>query len=71
MTSGFHIILTSVRNPNAGTYGGIRVFILKSPTHAQEYCPSLGPMVFVVAPNILFMPYLNSASSHTREFSNY
>jgi hypothetical protein len=71
LTTGFNIKLSSVRNPNAGTYPGIRVFILETPTHASEYCPDLGAMTFTTAPNILYMPYLNSKSPNTRDQSEY
>lgn len=71
ITDGFTIILSSVRNPNKGTYKGIRVYILSTPTHAQEYCPSLGSMTFIAAPSILYMPYFNVGSPNTREFPDY
>ncbi len=74
-TGGIKVVLTSVRNPNQGKINeGIKVFILSSPSTAQEYCPNLGPMTFVASPPILMMPYFENDDpklDHTRENPDY
>lgn len=70
--SGFVVLLSSVRNPNAGTYtSGFRVFIMSTAASTQEFVANLGSMTFIAAPAILYMPYLNCTSPNTRVYADY